>query len=556
MSAYHRIFARLTIGTPLKDLLNILVLAAEETHPGVRASFTQCSPDKKTLQLVSAPSFSENFRKKMRHFSISANGSCCSRAAYYGKPFVIENIEAIEADSAQRQVMLEENISACLSVPVKNINKNIIGTFALYFFSAPQLKKIDDEFIQLAVKMAASAMEQQSDQSLVKNPQQPFESAVMERVAELIKGRINQLSFHGQFEQLIATLATHFIKLPASAIDKSIDKALQSICEFFGQERGTILLLDDDNLSISASHSWSEDNPSISLGNHQNIDMARFSWGNTLRNKKQGIYCNNIESLPAEAGAEYKYIRQYGVRSFAVVPMIYGHKFKGYVSFATVNKTHSWNDDDIDLLSLACDMLINTIQRKHYDDIFHNIEDNLREVNSLLAKEAREDGLTHIANRRYFNDKLSKEYRRATREGTELSLIICDIDYFKDYNDAYGHVAGDACLIKIAETLSQNFQRAADLPARYGGEEFAVILPNTGKEESRLMAERLKEKIEALAITHRASTISPVVTISAGCATLTPDHCGEEAELVDAADHALYEAKHNGRNRIEVSKPA
>lgn len=553
MSAYHRIFSRLTTGTPLKDLLNILALAAEETHPGVRASFTLASSDNNSLQLISAPSFSKDSRQLLDNIVIADKGPCCARAAYFGKRILVEDIETTEADSAQHQFMQKEGIIACLSEPIKNIKEDTLGTFGLHFSTAQQLKTIDDDFIQLAVKMASSAIEQKADKSSPENPQQTFEAVVMERVAELIKGKINQLSFHGQFEQLIATLATHFIKLPANAIDAGINKALQSICEFHGQERATILLLEHDNMTISASHSWGAGNAIIDLQKHQNIDMTPFRWGDTQRNNKHGIYCNDINTLPPQAAAEYTFILQNEVKSFAFVPMIYGRKVKGYVSFATTSKTHNWNDDDIVLLSLACDMLVNALQRKHYDEIFHNIEDNLREVNSLLAKEAREDGLTHIANRRYFNDKLSKEYRRATREGTELSLIICDIDCFKNYNDTYGHLAGDACLIKIAETLSQSFQRAADLPARYGGEEFAIILPNTNENDSRLMAERLREKIAELAITHSDSSVAPVVTISAGCATLTPDHYGEESKLIDAADRALYEAKHNGRNRVVVS---
>lgn len=552
MSGYHRIFGRLAAGAPLGDLLNILVSAAEETHPGVRASISLLDTENNTLQLISAPSLSDFYKKPMDNLSIAADNGCGARAAYLGERILIEDIDKFNPE--QRQLFKKEGITACLAEPIKNIKQEVLGSFELYFSEPKQIQTIDDAFIQVAINLAATAIEQRVDQETEEAPKDRFESIVMERVTELLNGRITQLSVHGQFEQLIATLATHFIKLPANAIDESIKEALQSIGEFFDQERGTLFLLNSNDTTISATHSWCAKNTPSHIELHQDIDMAAFPWGISQRDKKHGLYCNDIDKLPPEAAKEYDYIKLLEVKSFALVPMLYGHKTKGFLSFSTAGKAHNWNDEDIALLSLAGDMLINAIRRKHYDEIFLNIEDNLREVNSLLAKEAREDGLTHIANRRYFDAKLNQEYRRAAREGTILSLIICDVDCFKNYNDAYGHVEGDSCLIKIASTITDCFQRAADLPARYGGEEFAIILPNTGENESELMAERLRAEIENLAIPHSNSSVSTVITISVGCATLDPESCNEVAELIKAADQALYEAKDNGRNCIAVRR--
>lgn len=158
------------------------------------------------------------------------------------------------------------------------------------------------------------------------------------------------------------------------------------------------------------------------------------------------------------------------------------------------------------------------------------------------------DSLTGLANRRHFDAALTREYRRAVREGSTLSLIMIDIDYFKEFNDDYGHPAGDACLVKVAETLAAVFRRPGDLVARYGGEEFAVVLPDTP--DASDIAETCRQAIWARAVTHRLSKVADVITISLGVAALAPDRPATPDELVDRADIALYEAKESGRNRV------
>jgi diguanylate cyclase (GGDEF)-like protein len=160
------------------------------------------------------------------------------------------------------------------------------------------------------------------------------------------------------------------------------------------------------------------------------------------------------------------------------------------------------------------------------------------------------DPLTQVANRRSFDDALDREWQRALRSRTPLSLILFDADYFKAYNDRYGHLAGDECLKKIADTFTSTVRRPADLVARFGGEEFGIILPDTDAAGAFRLAESLRNGVERLAWAHVASP-SGVVTLSGGCASMTP-LVGETAtDLLNSADEALYEAKRQGRNRIE-----
>lgn len=177
----------------------------------------------------------------------------------------------------------------------------------------------------------------------------------------------------------------------------------------------------------------------------------------------------------------------------------------------------------------------------------------LEETNRVLLRLSLVDGLTKIANRRQFDIILDKELRRCARQKVELSLIMIDIDYFKNYNDHFGHLAGDECLRLIAAAVARNVRRPADLAARYGGEEFAVILPETSLQGAALIAEGIRNEIFELNVPHETSGDPGRVTVSAGVACLTPAHDTESTELIGKADKALYLAKNNGRNRVVVS---
>ncbi|MBD2501340.1 diguanylate cyclase domain-containing protein [Anabaena azotica] len=167
-----------------------------------------------------------------------------------------------------------------------------------------------------------------------------------------------------------------------------------------------------------------------------------------------------------------------------------------------------------------------------------------------LKRQINIDGLTQIANRRCFNEYFHQEWRRAAREQTLLSLIICDVDFFKKYNDSYGHQAGDICLQQVAQALQQSIKRPADLVARYGGEEFVVILPNTNAQGAIHIAEIMRTNVKALEIPHIASEVSEYVSLSIGIATTIPDHQDSEKTLIETADQGLYTAKQKGRDQI------
>ena len=172
------------------------------------------------------------------------------------------------------------------------------------------------------------------------------------------------------------------------------------------------------------------------------------------------------------------------------------------------------------------------------------------ELGNALENLVRLDALTGIPNRRLFEEELNKEWGRMERDKETLSVIIADIDHFKEYNDFYGHPAGDSCLIKVAQTMHLALSRPADVVARIGGEEFAFLLPRTNLNGAIAVAEQIRERILALNLPHEATTVAKQVTLSFGVSSSDSGLVSSPADLICASDMALYEAKHRGRNQI------
>lgn len=176
-----------------------------------------------------------------------------------------------------------------------------------------------------------------------------------------------------------------------------------------------------------------------------------------------------------------------------------------------------------------------------------------RRAQTALEQLATRDGLTGIANRRTFDEKLGIEWRRERRDSGILSLLMIDVDHFKRYNDTYGHQAGDHCLQQIAKTLEQVVFRPGDLVARYGGEEFVIVLAATDAKGASIVAKRILDRVAELAIPHSGGE-GDHVTLSIGIATSAPESAMTPADLIASADGALYQAKHAGRNRFVLDQ--
>lgn len=183
------------------------------------------------------------------------------------------------------------------------------------------------------------------------------------------------------------------------------------------------------------------------------------------------------------------------------------------------------------------------------------VKEQLEKANRILESQSLLDGLTGIANRRQFDQVLLEEIKRARRENLSLALIMFDIDFFKIYNDTYGHLAGDDCLRTVARLAAETLKRPGDMVARYGGEEFGVILPNTDINGAKIVAEEIRKNIENAKLPHKNCPVSPYVTVSLGVASANPQSNNLSPDrLIQKADQGLYGAKNTGRNRVVIEE--
>lgn len=233
-------------------------------------------------------------------------------------------------------------------------------------------------------------------------------------------------------------------------------------------------------------------------------------------------------------------LAQLQVRANLVVPIVQSEELWGLLIAHQCSEPRQWKPLEISLLTQLATQAAIAIQQS--------------ELYQQLQRLVSLDSLTQIANRRRFDEYLDQEWQRMTREGAPLSLILCDIDFFKTYNDTYGHQAGDNCLQQVAKAISSAMKRPADLVARYGGEEFAVILSNTDAKGAVQIAEEIRSQVQVLQLAHPSSQPIKSVTLSLGAASTVPCHESSPAALIAAADKSLYQAKAQGRDRVCFSE--
>ncbi|HHX4864274.1 TPA: GGDEF domain-containing protein [Acinetobacter nosocomialis] len=224
---------------------------------------------------------------------------------------------------------------------------------------------------------------------------------------------------------------------------------------------------------------------------------------------------------------------------------------KGDIDWTFLNRTYTFSSFLGMTLAYATD-------RQHRENYLQNCMIELNRIELMqqaqqLSLLSQQDALTGLANRRYLDETLDNEWRRALRHETQLTIMMVDIDFFKPYNDTLGHLKGDQCLKDIATAISSIAARSGDLVARYGGEEFLLLFPMTNAQQAQIQVERLMNAIKKIAIVHPCSSVSPYVTISVGVATTIPRLNDSISAFVSRADHALYQAKTNGRNQYQIA---
>jgi diguanylate cyclase (GGDEF)-like protein len=276
--------------------------------------------------------------------------------------------------------------------------------------------------------------------------------------------------------------------------------------------------------------------------------LSATSLGRILETGKPRIIGDLAEYLEQRPDSEAtKAVVDEGMLSSLTMPLeAMGHKV-GFLFFSS-QTPNAYTIEHIRLLESISGQLSLTVEKSRLYDHLLDTTRQLEEANRKLERAASTDGLTGVANRRIFDQRLEIEWRRCRRGSQPLSVMMIDIDHFKRFNDRHGHMAGDECLIAVAGVLSNTIVRAADMVARYGGEEFCAILPETTLDDATNFAEELRRRIEEIELDGFAET--PRITASVGVATIVPGDGQSPDELIRRADASLYIAKNEGRNLV------
>lgn len=357
------------------------------------------------------------------------------------------------------------------------------------------------------------------------------------------------LHFHIALEGFISSVATDLINRPTAFITSAIDSALSTIGMMCNLHRSYVLLEDSRTSALSCVNEW----------NARGVASVRERWQQIRREMApifterlvngENVVIGDVNQMPH--CAEKNLMQRRGVTTLVLLPLRMDERVKGVLGLESTQGARDWSDVEISLLSLVAAVFANAYARQRRERALEAMSSELADANVRLHQQARRDALTGLYNRRHFDEVLEHEYRRALRDEKPLAILICDVDYFKPYNDLYGHPAGDACLTKVGLILAESFQRSGDLCARYGGEEFVVLMPGLDGEKALQAADRARQSLLDTALPH-AHGLNGVVTASFGIAALSPSTPISVKQLLSAADQGLYQAKEAGRNRCSL----
>jgi diguanylate cyclase (GGDEF)-like protein len=355
-------------------------------------------------------------------------------------------------------------------------------------------------------------------------------------------GKLNQLL---HFQTLISLISSRFINIPLGEIDGAMNETLAQIGTYMQVDRCYLIGV-DQGLAVNMVHEWSAEGITAGTSGLEFAPLAsRPSLFATLL--RDGVlnlpHCQTLSSFaPALPPSD--------VKSVLLIRIDYLGRPVGIFGCDMVREERQWQDEELVQTRLLGEMFANMIMRCQQLQELHETQLQLQQANAHLARMALSDSLTGIANRRHFDEEKHHVFGRARRKGEAFSLLFMDIDFFKEFNDHYGHQAGDQCLRQLAQALQTLFIYPGELPARIGGEEFAVLLPGMGPEAALQRAEQLRQAICDLNIPHEHSRVAPFVTISQGVASLSHSRHQSVDQMIAEADAALYRAKATGRNSI------
>jgi diguanylate cyclase (GGDEF)-like protein len=383
--------------------------------------------------------------------------------------------------------------------------------------------------------------------------QKSLESQLREHrdgLAQMVADRTQSLERLREFHGMIITVLTRFINLPPDQANVAVDHGLAAFGSYFDAKRCLLLMHDPDDRGYSVANAWP---PLQGIGTAEafrlSVDDLPPMAVQTLH-AQTWICIDDTAARAAMSQAHQRLLALLGCNACTVISIEVKGATVGLLCLVGVAVPS--DSTDAKLLQLASQVAANMLDHNAAQRSLVEAQQALQEANRELTTLSRRDPLTSIANRRQFEETKDIEFRRATRAGSQLSVLMCDIDDFKRYNDTYGHAKGDDCLVAISRRMTDLFSRAGELPARLGGEEFAVLLPNIGHDDALRLADGLRQAVWDMHLPHAASSVADRVTISIGVASLRHDFHRDFDRLLQDADEALYRAKET-RNRVAAA---
>jgi len=365
-----------------------------------------------------------------------------------------------------------------------------------------------------------------------------------------------ELLYWSMWNTLLRAFAHRFINLKLEKFSEELSTIVSETANFFKLDRVSIYLFDKNSSKAKIYLEWlKKDVESLKVFSKKiEVEPTLAEFEKILAAETQIIEPLSViqgSSLDKCYGLSEHYA-QVNATSSAVLPIQKNGEVIGWLAMDYQQADKSWKSTDIEIIEPLAHLVSEAFTRRAKEEHRKVTHQKLSENHGRLSEQAFLDGLTKLANRRYFDKVLESEVRRASRDKANIALLFCDVDYFKAYNDTYGHIEGDVCLKAIAAILKQEFQRAGDFVARFGGEEFAVILSGTLANDALESAEKLRQHIESMNIEHRGSPLGKIA-MSIGISSVISPEPNDAKKLLSKADKALYKAKSNGRNRVEIS---
>lgn len=579
-------------GSSLKEVLNGLVLDIESSNAALLCSILLMDPEGQHLLLGAAPSLPDFYNEAVHGISIGEGQGSCGTAAARGERVIVENIQQHPYWLAYRDLASKAGLAACWSQPIVSSKGSILGTFAIYHRTPTPPLEEDLEAIKTFAAIAAIAIEKDQDLGLLRRSEERYALA-MEALSCGIRDwdLVSQsVRWNTAFYVLFGYAKGDFTDAPwaftravhpedVEALEGSLKAAIEGqdlewhqTYRFLRQsgewavvEEKALIRRDDQGRAqrlIGALDDVTGEHQLQMAFQMSDFAMKTFSdaiyW---LHKDGRFFYVNDAAVKATGYSRDELMTLSLSVIDPSITPQIFEDLW------ATLRKRGSIARESITQMKdgrvFPVEVVANYMRFEGEEfavGVVRDISDRKRVESELaryreeLEKTNRLDYLTQVANRRALEERLEDEWRRAVREPAGLSLLMIDIDHFKDFNDQFGHLEGDAMLLKLAQALKAGVGRAADFVARFGGEEFVVLLPKTKSDQAMHVAESLRSKVEAL--------LGPI-TISIGVSStrakdqdLPPEVFSlarvksEVRELIASADDALYKAKANGRNCI------